>query len=239
MTITINNLTKSYGDGDGVLKIIDNLSQRFHENRSMAIVGQSGIGKSTLMQLLGGLDAPDSGSIVFTVDDKDVDIAGLPSHELARFRGSYIGFIFQFHQLLPEFTAIENVAMPLIIAGKSKGYAVEKARALLDRVGLNHREEHTPGMLSGGEQQRVAIARALVASPQVVLADEPTGNLDETTGGRIQELLLEVTQELKALLIVVTHNKSLAAALDEVYEMNSGGSLAMKNQGMNLDAGSI
>lgn len=224
MTITVKNLSKTYYDGSRKLKIIDDLSVTFPADQTVAIVGHSGVGKTTLLQMLGGLDRPDSGDIMFSLEE-ETRITTLKSDALSRFRGSRIGFIFQFHQLLPEFSALENVAMPLTIAGYDETEAKKQASALLDRVGLSDRLRHRPGMLSGGEQQRVAIARALVSRPGVVLADEPTGNLDEQTGKVVQDLMIEVTRELGALLLVVTHNNHLAEAMDLIYEMHSGGAL--------------
>jgi lipoprotein-releasing system ATP-binding protein len=158
-----------------------------------------------------------------------VDLAGLSGDELSAFRGQHVGFIFQFHHLLPEFSALENVALPLIIAGTSERVATERARAMLARVRLEDRCEHRPGQLSGGEQQRVAIARALVGEPAVVLADEPTGNLDVATAGAVQELLLTMNRELGNLLVVVTHSADLARSLDRTVEMQPGGALCFRS----------
>lgn len=221
MDITLSHLSKTYRDADRALRVIDDLSYIFPSGKTLAIVGTSGIGKSTLLQLVGGLDRPSSGSVVFG----STDLSKLNDQELSRFRGKHIGFVFQFHQLLPEFTAVENVSMPLIIAGLTDAEADAQSEKMLQRVGLAERLSHRPGALSGGEQQRVAIARALVAQPKVVLADEPTGNLDVGTAREVSVLLREVNRELGTTLIVVTHNPELAAQMDIVLEMSNGGNL--------------
>ena len=173
------------------------------------------------MHLIGGLDLPTSG----TVHYGSQRVSSMPPDERATFRGKNVGFIFQFHHLLPEFSALENVALPLIMSGKEEGEANAEASQLLDRMGLKQRELHLPSELSGGEQQRVAIARALVARPRVVLADEPTGNLDVSTAAEVQRVLLDMNRELKNTLIVVTHNEELARSMDLVVEMLPGGAL--------------
>lgn len=222
MDIIVENLSKSYNDAGRPLCVIDNLSAHFLSGRSYSIVGRSGIGKSTLLHLIGALDAPQSGSVRYG----DTDVVELSPDRRAAFRGGHVGFIFQFHQLLAEFDAVENVAMPCIIAGEAESIATNKAKEILSQVGLAHRGHHRPGELSGGEQQRVAIARALVRKPAIVLADEPTGNLDSQTAGEIQELLLGLQQRDKMTLVVVTHSKDLATATDFAMEMLPGGSLA-------------
>ncbi len=227
MRIEISNLTKRYRDADRDLTVIDNLSFSFPERGSLAIIGRSGTGKSTLMHLLGALDSPSSGCVRYG----DTNISSLRSDERAAFRAKNIGFIFQFHHLLPEFNAIENVALPLVMSGVSDSEAQAKAGALLDKVGLASRKNHLPSQLSGGEQQRVAIARALVARPAVVLADEPTGNLDVATASEIQRLLLEINREQGSTLIIVTHNHELARSLDMVVEMHPGGALVVQGEG--------
>lgn len=227
MRIEVSNLTKRYRDADRDLTVIDNLSFSFPERGSVAIIGRSGTGKSTLMHLLGALDSPSSGCVRYG----DTNISSLRSDERAAFRAKNIGFIFQFHHLLPEFNAIENVALPLVMSGVSDSEAQAKAGALLDKVGLASRKNHLPSQLSGGEQQRVAIARALVARPAVVLADEPTGNLDVATASEIQRLLLEINREQGSTLIIVTHNHELARSLDMVVEMHPGGALVVQGEG--------
>jgi lipoprotein-releasing system ATP-binding protein len=226
MRIEVESLTKRYRDADRELTVIDNLSFSFPDRGSVAIIGRSGTGKSTLMHLLGALDTPSSGSVTYG----DTNISALRSDERAAFRAKNIGFIFQFHHLLPEFNAVENVALPLIMSGVAESEAQAKAGALLDKVGLAARKEHLPSQLSGGEQQRVAIARALVARPAVVLADEPTGNLDIATASEIQRLLLEINREQGSTLIIVTHNHELARSLDMVVEMHPGGALVVQGE---------
>jgi lipoprotein-releasing system ATP-binding protein len=221
MQIHLKNLTKSYKDADRELTVINNLTFSFPRKGAVAIIGRSGIGKSTLMHLIGGLDLPSQGSVVYD----DCVVNQLSSDERAAFRARKVGFIFQFHHLLPEFSALENVAMPLTIAGVGDEEAKEVSAALLQRLGLQSRLGHLPSQLSGGEQQRVAIARALVAKPRVVLADEPTGNLDVKTAQEVQGILLEMNRELQNTLIIVTHSQELARSMDLVVEMEPGGAL--------------
>lgn len=221
MQISLENITKRYRDAEQELTVIDGLTHRFPERGTVGILGRSGVGKSTLMHILGGLDMPTSGSILFD----GTALEKLSGDQRAAFRAQHIGFVFQFHHLLPEFNAMENVAMPLIISGVSHSAARDKAEALLERLGLKERMRHLPGQLSGGEQQRVAIGRALINSPKVMLADEPTGNLDIRTARDVQELLLEMNRELGNVLIIVTHSQELAAELDQALEMGPGGKL--------------
>ncbi len=221
MKISTSNLQKSFHDADRELTVIESLSFEFPASGTIAIVGRSGIGKSTLMYLLGGLEKSTSGNVVYD----SVDLSSMSDNELSSFRGKNIGFIFQSHHLLGEFDAIENVAMPLIIAGTPSTEAIEQAQVVLERVGLKERMTHRPGQLSGGEQQRVSIARAIVTKPQVILADEPTGNLDFVTARQIQELLLQIQKEMGSTMIVVTHNLELAQSMDFVFEMLPGGKL--------------
>jgi lipoprotein-releasing system ATP-binding protein len=221
MRIEVENLTKRYRDADRELAVIESLTCSFPDKGSVAIIGRSGTGKSTLMHLLGALDSPTSGNVRY--DGKA--ISALSSDERAAFRAKHIGFIFQFHHLLPEFTALENVALPLVMGGVAEEEANDRSRELLTRVGLADRVTHLPSQLSGGEQQRVAIARALVARPAVILADEPTGNLDLATASEVQKLLLTMNREQGSTLIIVTHNHELARSLDMVFEMHPGGVL--------------
>jgi lipoprotein-releasing system ATP-binding protein len=221
MRVEINKLTKRYKDADRDLTVINDLTFTFPDRGSVAIIGRSGTGKSTLMHLLGALDTPTSGTVRYG----DVLVSSLSSDERAAFRAHNVGFIFQFHHLLPEFNARENVALPLIMNGVSESEAQQRATELLDKVGLSQRSTHLPSQLSGGEQQRVAIARALVARPKVILADEPTGNLDIVTASEIQQLLLNMNREYQSTLIIVTHNHELARSLDVVVEMLPGGAL--------------
>jgi lipoprotein-releasing system ATP-binding protein len=222
MKLELNNVTKSYNDGHKTLKVIENLSIIFESSVQVAILGRSGIGKSTLLHMLGGLDKVTSGSIKIN----DQDIAKYTNDQLSDFRSKNVGFVFQFHHLLSDFSAQENVAMPLLIQGLNNLEANQRAKEILDMVNLGDRLNHRPGELSGGEQQRVALARSLVHKPGIVLADEPTGSLDESTGKLVQGLLQDVTRQIKATLIVVTHNKELARSFDYVLEMKSGGVLS-------------
>jgi lipoprotein-releasing system ATP-binding protein len=184
----------------------------------VAIVGSSGAGKSTLLQILGTLDQPTAGTIRYD----NVDVTALPTNTVADFRNQTVGFVFQFHHLLPDFTALENCAMPGLIAGLGKKESQRRAEALLVRMGLSHRLTHRPGELSGGEQQRVALSRALVMQPKILLADEPTGNLDTTTGRGIHDLMLELNRELGMTMLVVTHSEDFAAQMPRQLHMRDG-----------------
>lgn len=221
MRIRLQDLTKLFRDAQKNLCVIDALNFSLPESGSVGIVGRSGVGKSTLLHMLGGLDRPTSGGVYYG----DLNIFGLDPDGLSEFRGANVGFIFQSHHLLAEFSALENAAMPLLIRGFSEADAERKALEMLNLVGLGDRAEHRPSELSGGEQQRVAVARALVAEPKVILADEPTGNLDPRTALEIQELLLQMNRRLGNLLVVVTHSMELAKSLDRVFEMLPGGAL--------------
>jgi lipoprotein-releasing system ATP-binding protein len=208
-------LSKTYRNAEVPVPVLHEMGLSVERGEMLAIVGPSGIGKSTLLHLLGGLDRPDSGTI--RVDETDV--TGMSNDELARFRNRNVGFVFQFHHLLPEFTATENVAMPGWIGRFNKDEALRKASALLAELGLEHRVRHFPNQLSGGEQQRVAIARALLADPLLFLADEPTGNLDLETSERVFELMRECHVKRGLTSVIVTHNPELAARCDRVVEM--------------------
>jgi lipoprotein-releasing system ATP-binding protein len=211
-------LTKIYpGRGEDV-QVFRDVSFSIAKGEFAAITGESGAGKSTLLHLLGGLDRPTSGSVILG----KFDIVQARELDLSRFRNRQIGFVFQFHHLLPEFTALENVMMPDLIAGKTLVASKERARELLDRVGVAKREGNRPGELSGGEQQRVAIARALASSPQLLLADEPTGNLDARTGESIEELIRSLQVEQKLTAVIVTHNQKLASRCDRVFLLDAG-----------------
>jgi len=221
--ISTVGLAKTFQDADRRLSVIQSLTIDFPAAALIAVVGRSGVGKSTLLHLLGGLERPSGGKVLYD----EVDIFQMPDERLAVFRGRNVGFVFQFHHLLPEFDACENVAMPMIIAGCAEAESRARAVAMLERVGLKDRLTHRPGALSGGEQQRVAIARALVNKPRVILADEPTGNLDFATARQVQDLLLMVCREISSSLIIATHNLELARSLDAAYEMQPGGELKL------------
>ena len=211
-------LTKIYSGRAEEIAIFRDLNLEVGQGEMVAIVGASGAGKSTLLHLLGGLDRPTSGSIKIA----EFDLAKSAELDLARFRNRQIGFVFQFHHLLPEFSATENVMMPLLINGMAKREALTRARGLLHRVELQARAEHRPGELSGGERQRVALARALACSPKLLLADEPTGNLDERTGEAVHSLIRQLQLEERMTAIIVTHNERMAATCDRVLRLENG-----------------
>ncbi len=212
------NVTKSYSQGSGFLPILKGLSVDVHRGESLCIVGSSGAGKSTLLHILGTLDRPDSGSVEFLGES----LFAQSEDELAKFRNSKMGFVFQFHHLLAEFTAVENVMMPLRISGLKSAVAEERARACLDRVGLAERSHHFPNQLSGGELQRVAIARALVCEPEILFADEPTGNLDSQNSLIIQNLFLQLKEERGLKLVAVTHDAQFSGKFSRVLRMSDG-----------------
>jgi lipoprotein-releasing system ATP-binding protein len=211
-------IEKRYADGPVVVNVLKGLDLEVAAGERIAVVGASGIGKSTLLHLLGALDRPSGGTLRFD----GVDLASLSHQQLARFRNREVGYVFQFHHLLPDFTALENVMLPALIGGESPRAARTRATALLERVGLEARLTHRPGELSGGEQQRVAVARAVTQRPRLVLADEPTGNLDPATGDDVQDLLLELNREHGAALVVATHNERLASAMGRVLRLADG-----------------
>jgi len=216
--VDARGLNKTYLVANTRLHVLRDLNLSVEKGEMVAIVGASGAGKSTLLHVLGGLDRPDSGE----VSVGDVDVARVNDEQLVAFRNRHVGFVFQFHHLLPEFTAVENAEMPLRIARVKVADARPRAESLLARVGLGERLEHRPGMLSGGEQQRVAVARALVMQPSLLLADEPTGDLDETTADSLHTLLREMHAEFGLTAIIATHNPRLAQQCDRVMRLESG-----------------
>jgi lipoprotein-releasing system ATP-binding protein len=217
--IEVTDLRKSFFTPAGELQILKGIDLSIERGEVLAIVGASGVGKSTLLHILGTLDRPTSGSVTYDA----TDVFALPDAELTSFRNTTVGFVFQFHHLMPEFTALENVMMPLLIGGETnRAASEERAAALLTELGLGHRLHHRPGELSGGEQQRAAVARALILNPRVVLADEPTGNLDSGTGDELFSLLLRLNRERSITFIIVTHNESLSGQCRRVVEMVDG-----------------
>lgn len=217
--ITLDDISKVYVDGGGKkLTILDQLSVSFAKNRTTSIVGDSGSGKTTLLNLLGGLDHPSSGKVFF----KTEEIFSFKRNKLAEWRNKNVGFVFQSHHLLPDFTALENVLLPALISGQPKPECEKRAADLLKQVNLGERLHHKPNQLSGGEQQRVAIARALINAPELLLADEPTGSLDEKTGTIVADLLKSICKEQEKTLVIVTHNTDLAASMDFQLELKNG-----------------
>jgi len=212
--IRAKDLYRHFGD----LEVLKGVSIDVPKGKMISIVGRSGSGKSTLLHILGTLDTPDQGSIEIC----EVPVSGMKSKQLASMRNKHLGFVFQFHHLLPEFTALENIAMPALITGMSKKLAYKKAEELLGYLELSERSTHRPNQLSGGEQQRVAIGRALMNEPDILLADEPSGNLDTETSIQVHQLLRRITTDMGKSLVIVTHNAELAALSDVVYEMKDG-----------------
>ena len=218
LLLAANGLSKGFNNSETRIEILKNVDFKMETQETVAVVGASGIGKSTLLHILGTLDRPDSGRLAYGGQD----VFKLSHTELARFRNRTIGFVFQFHHLLPEFSALENVAIPGMIRGQKKSRAKDAAREILVRVGLEERLHHRVVKLSGGEQQRVALARALVLKPAVLLADEPTGNLDKRNSEQVHELLLQLNRELGMALVVVTHNLELAALMSRCITIRDG-----------------
>jgi lipoprotein-releasing system ATP-binding protein len=211
-------LVKAFREGHTELTVLDDVTLHLERGERVAVIGSSGSGKSTLLNLLGGLDAPSKGTVAVCGQA----LESMSEKHRCQWRNRHIGFIYQFHHLLPEFTALENAAMPLLIRGDSPKQAAAEASALLDRVGLGQRLQHKPGMLSGGERQRVAIARALVTKPSLVLADEPTGNLDERTAASVQALMQELNDALGIAFLIVTHDNEFAARCQRVLTLHEG-----------------
>ena len=216
--LEVKNLYKSYGSGHAKVEVLKGIDLTIGAGDTVALVGPSGAGKSTLLHVMGTIDRPTSGSVLF----EGKEIFTLADQPLAAFRNRSIGFVFQFHHLLPEFSALENVMMPLLIAGTKRPEAAARAHELLADVGLAHRVTHRPGELSGGEQQRVAIARALVGSPRLLLADEPTGNLDMKTSEEVHQLLYSIQEKTGISLVIVTHNERLAAGMKRIIRFVDG-----------------
>jgi lipoprotein-releasing system ATP-binding protein len=216
--LSCSHLSRTFSEGEEALHILRDINLDISAGERVAIMGASGSGKSTLLHLLGGLDNPTAGEVFIS----GVPVAGLGSARLGRLRNSKLGFVYQFHHLLPEFTALENVAMPLLIGGSDPVEAGKQAEQILEHVGLSSRLTHKPGELSGGERQRAAVARALVTHPQCILADEPTGNLDRKNAEQVFDLMLNLNQEHGASLLIVTHDASLAERMDRILYLQDG-----------------
>ena len=219
LILTAENLSKSYqSNKKNILQVLKSISLEIEENKISVIVGASGAGKSTLLHLLGGLDRPDNGKVFY----EQKNIFEFSNDKLAKFRNENMGFVFQFHHLLPEFTAIENIAIPQMINGTSLNKTLKKSQQLLETVGLIERAEHKPAELSGGEQQRVAVARALANDPKIIFADEPTGNLDSANSESIHKLLFDLRDNYNKTFVIVTHNPELMKLADVIFEIKDG-----------------
>ena len=212
--ITLRNITKSFG----TLQVLKGIDLQIEKGEVVSIVGPSGAGKTTLLQIMGTLDTPDTGSVLIG----DTDVTQLSQKEMARFRNQHLGFVFQFHQLLPEFTALENVMIPALIANRSQKETKERAKELLDFLGLSDRVEHKPNELSGGEKQRVAVARALMNKPSVILADEPSGSLDSKNKAELHQLFFDLRDQLGQTFVIVTHDETLAVLTDRTIHLKDG-----------------
>ena len=212
--ITLRNITKSFD----TLQVLKGIDLQIEKGEVVSIVGPSGAGKTTLLQIMGTLDTPDTGSVLIG----DTDVTQLSQKEMARFRNQHLGFVFQFHQLLPEFTALENVMIPALIANRSQKETKERAKELLDFLGLSDRAEHKPNELSGGEKQRVAVARALMNKPSVILADEPSGSLDSKNKAELHQLFFDLRDQLGQTFVIVTHDEALAVLTDRTIHLKDG-----------------
>jgi len=218
VVLECRSVVRRFREGDSTLEVLSGVDLVVRSAERLAIIGASGSGKTTLLQIMGGLDEPSGGNVLVNGQT----IASIDEAAKGALRNQYIGFVYQFHHLLPEFTAVENVAMPLMIRRVKKDDAIAQAGELLDRVGLGERLDHKPGELSGGERQRAAVARALITRPKLVLADEPTGNLDAGNGEHVLRLMLELNEEMQTSLIVVTHDHSIAEQMDRVLVLEDG-----------------
>ena len=216
--LSCQNLSRSFIDGEREIKVLEGVNLELAQSESLAVIGASGSGKTTLLQILGGLDSPTGG----TVEVCGNNLSAVNETKRGDLRNQYLGFVYQFHHLLPEFSALENVAMPLLIRRVKPKDAFAQASEILEQVGLGHRLEHKPGMLSGGERQRAAIARALVTKPALLLADEPTGNLDVDTGNAVMQLLLDLKNNFQTSMVIVTHDMQVAGRMDRTLKLDHG-----------------
>lgn len=225
IVLSCNNIQKIYKDNNRDIEVLSNISLNVMKGERIAIMGSSGSGKTTLLQLMGGLDTATSGSI--EINGESINKAN--ENQKSDIRNRFLGFIYQFHHLLHEFTAQENVAMPLLIRGKEKELSMIESASILERVGLSKRLDHRPSELSGGERQRAAVARALITKPSLILADEPTGNLDRGNGNQVMDLMLSIQKEIQSSIVIVTHDLSIAKTADRIQELRDGLLVNFKN----------